>query len=107
MGVKTKDMKANEILQVIGSSTECLSECQKGAHVGLIATIGRLYPTTHAQAKRFRTFDVLSGVDVAKIESLLNKHGFCGNYKLTKSKTWCRLQNIDDFKSALRKEYNF
>lgn len=79
----------------------------KGSHVGLLLTIGRCFPSCKAQAIKWSNFDVLNYDDVEVIENLLNKHGFEGNYKPTKSGQWVRLINQDDFKTALKKEYNF
>jgi len=59
----------------------------------LIMSIGRCLPKTKDQAKYFYSLyknygqiDVLNYDDVEKIEAILNKHGFKGNYKYTKSK---------------------
>lgn len=38
------------------------------------------------------------------VEAFLNKHGFKGEYVLTKSKTFCRLTNINDYIKALESE---
>jgi hypothetical protein len=79
----------------------------KGSHVSLLLSIGRCFPTCKPQAVKWTNFDVLNFEDVQLIESLLNKHGLAGNYKSTKSGQWVRLVNEADFKSALKKEYNF
>jgi hypothetical protein len=50
---------------------------------------------------------VLNLDDVELIENLLNKHNLNGNYKYTKTKIWVRLINENDFKLALKKEYNY
>lgn len=79
----------------------------KGSHVGVLLTMGRCFPTCKSQATKWHHFSVLNYEDVQLIESLLNKHGFLGDYKATKSGTWVRLVNQSDFKLALKKEYNF
>lgn len=80
------------------------------SHYKFVMSLGRVFPTTTAQAKYFLSsnsyIDVLNSMDVEIIESFLNKHGFEGNYQYTKSKTWVRLTNTDDFEKALKKEYN-
>ena len=80
------------------------------SHYKSVMSLGRVYPTTSAQAKCFlsfgRGFDVLNSKDIEIIELFLNKHGFQGDYQYTKSKSWARLTNICDFETALKKEYN-
>jgi hypothetical protein len=68
------------------------------------------FPTTKSQANFFVknvcfTNRVLNSSDIEKIESLLNKHGFVGDYKMTKSKNWARIQNNEDVSSALKLEF--
>ena len=79
------------------------------SHYKFIMRLGRVFPTTKAQARYFIAkgivLDVLNGDDVEKVETMLNKHGFEGNYKFTKSKTWVRLQNTNDLYQALKKEF--
>lgn len=74
-------------------------------------SFGRVFPTSKAQAMRVYSrgsFDVLYLLDVdTLIEPFLNKHGFAGDYNLTKSKHFCRLNNFADFKKALKLEYKF
>jgi hypothetical protein len=80
-------------------------------HICNALSLGRVFPTTKAQAMRVYSrgsFDVLYLLDVdTLIEPLLNKHGFAGDYNLTKSNRFCRLNNFADFKKALKAEYNF
>jgi len=79
------------------------------SHYKFLMNIGRVFPTTKPQAKHFISngicLDVLNSRDVVIIEELLNKHGFIGEYKYTKSKTWVRLQNNTDLHKALKLEY--
>jgi hypothetical protein len=100
-------MKAQEIkLQKTGYNFN--ANCfPRGSHVSLLLSIGRCFPTCKSQAIKWQSFDVLNYEDVQIIENLLNKHGFIGNYKETKSGNWVRLVNQNDFKLALKKEYNF
>lgn len=79
----------------------------KGSHISLLLRLGRCFPTCKSQAIKYTHLDVLNYEDVQLVESMLNKHGFIGDYKHTKSGTWVRLINQDDFKKALKKEYNF
>lgn len=80
------------------------------SHINLLITLGRIFPTTSAQAKKFisntSSMDVLNADDVELIEKLMTKHGFEGEYKSTKSGQWVRLMNIKDLKSAFKKEYS-
>lgn len=80
-------------------------------HIEVLIRLGRIFPKTKAQAKRvYKTWglEVLYNSDVETlVEPLLKKHGLEGDYKLTKSKRFCRLVNFEDFKKALRLEYNF
>jgi hypothetical protein len=39
------------------------------------------------------------------LEQFLNKHGFQGDYNLTKSRTMCRLQNTTDYVTAIKMEF--
>lgn len=100
-------MKASELnLKKDGYNFNCNSY-PKGAHISLLLNIGRCFPSCKSQAVKWSNFDVLNFEDVQLVEAFLNKHGFFGEYKLTKSGTWVRLVNQDDFKKALKKEYNF
>jgi hypothetical protein len=80
-------------------------------HICNALSLGRVFPTTKAQAMRVYSrgsFDVLYLLDIdTLIEPFLNKHGFAGDYNLTKSNRFCRLNNFADFKKALKLEYNF
>ncbi len=100
-------MKAQEIkLQKTGYNFN--ANCfPRGSHVSLLLSIGRCFPICKSQATKWQYFDVLNYEDVQIIENLLNKHGFKGDYKATKSGNWVRLINEDQFKLALKKEYNF
>ena len=79
-------------------------------HYQLHMSIGSVFPSTPPQARYFISkgicLGVLNGEDVETVETLLNKHGFEGDYKFTKSKTWVRLQNNVDLHTALKLEYN-
>ena len=68
-------------------------------------------PTTVAQAKA-QVKKIKNGYDNLLmcgewnlIELFLNKHGFNGQYNLTKSRTMCRLANVNDLVSAIKKEF--
>jgi hypothetical protein len=93
------------------SQVTSLLVAKPNQHICNALSLGRVFPTTKAQAMRVYSrgsFDVLYLLDVdTLIEPLLNKHGFTGDYNLTKSKQFCRLNNFADFKKALKLEYNF
>ena len=79
-------------------------------HYPFVMSLGRVFPTTRAQAQQFiksdAYFDVLNNVDVERIEALMNKYGFKGTYQYTKSKRWVRMCNQWQFCECLKKEYN-
>ncbi len=79
------------------------------SHYKSLMYMGRVFPTTKAQAMLFvnngLNLSVLNSKDVEVVEEMLNKHGFEGNYKYTKSRTWVRLQNGTDLIAALKAEY--
>ena len=80
------------------------------SHYKDLMCAGRVLPTTTAQAKFYVStgcvIDLLNYDDVKIIESLLNKHGFEGNYKYSKSNVWVRLENHYDLVKALKLEFN-
>ena len=103
-------MKSSELnLKKDGYNFNCNTQ-KAGSHYKFIMRLGRCFPSTRAQAKYFISegicLDVLNKDDVEKVEALLNKHGFEGDYKLTKSKTWVRLQNNSVLHKALKLEFN-
>lgn len=87
------------------------NERQAGQHYTFLMKLGRILPTTPAQAKFFINneckLDVLNIVDVQRVEALLNEAGLEGDYKYTKNNHWVRLVNIEALYEALRKKYNF
>jgi hypothetical protein len=102
-------MKSTEInLKKDGYNFNCNTYPAR-SHYKFIMSLGRALPSTKAQAKFFLkegiNIGVLNSKDVETIEALLNKHGFEGKYKYTKSKTWVRLINQQDLQDALRREY--
>ena len=102
-------MKALELTIEKQGFTMSANVYPANSHINLLITLGRIFPTTAAQAKKFisntNSMDFLNADDVEIIENLLNKHGFQGDYKTTKSGAWVILNNINDLKSALKKEY--
>lgn len=103
-------MKAHELnLKKDGYLFNCKPH-KAGSHYKFLMRLGRVLPSTKAQAKYFISqgvcLDVLNGDDVEKVESILNRNGFIGNYKFTKSKNWARLQNNIDLQKALKKEFD-
>jgi hypothetical protein len=70
-------------------------------------------PQTKAQAKAHVNAINTSGFDDllmvgqwVELEQFLNKHGYKGDYKLTKSHTMCRLQNIKEYVAAIKLEFS-
>ena len=109
----TKFLSANEAIEGMNEKkdyTFIYVPKKAGEHVSLILSLGRVFPITKAQAQKVARngfFDVLNNKDVENIEKIMNKHGFNGQYKLTKSKTWVRLMNFQDFAKALKLEFGF
>lgn len=97
-------------LEKVGYTFNCNTR-KSGSHYKFLMGMGRIFPTTVAQAKYFVSegisLDVLNYQDVQIVEGMLNKHGYSGEYKWTKSGTWVRLINSGDLHKALRAEYNF
>lgn len=71
--------------------------------------LGRVFPTTKAQAKYFiqqaTAPDVYNMDDVEFVENELNAYGFIGEYKYTKSKLFVRVVNFNDMCDALKLKY--
>jgi hypothetical protein len=104
-------MKSSQIT-FKGESTTTTSSAMTmphGSHYKFLMGLGRVLPSTTAQARHFLSkglgLDVLNSKDVEVVEVLLNKHGFEGDYKYTKSKNWVRLQNVIYLHEALQREY--
>lgn len=103
-------MKAIELnLERNGYNFTCITK-KSGSHYKFLMRLGRVFPSTRAQAKYFVSqqvsLDALNMDDVETIETLLKKHSFEGNYKYTKSKNWVRLQNNNNLYEALKLEFN-
>ncbi|MBP5722863.1 MAG: hypothetical protein J6X18_04730 [Bacteroidales bacterium] len=106
--MERKNIKSfDEIMDSEVTEVAMLAEYKPRQHYKFIASLGRMFPTTKQQALNFKWLDVLGKSDVIKIEALLNKHGYNGMYVFTKSRTFCRLSNTNQFKEALKKEYKY
>ena len=97
-------MKASEIN--ITHKESCLASYGSREHYAHLLYNGSFWPTTKSQKKRFISenygLGILGMKDINKVESLLNEHGFEGNYKKTKSGTWAKLTNQDDLVKAMK-----
>lgn len=86
-----------------------LAMLKDGQHYKSAMRIGRVFPTTKAQAielcRMGAIFDVLGKEDVKNIEMLMNKHGKSGEYTLTKSESFARIENMQEFYECLKAEY--
>jgi hypothetical protein len=86
------------------------NEAPARSHYKFLMSIGRRFPSTKEQAKYFVknqiVFDVLNMDSAIKIDTLMKKHGFEGDFKYTKSQTSVRLQNHNDFYTTLKLEFN-
>lgn len=76
------------------------------SHYKFLMQMGRVWPTTAAQARNFTHLDVLNADDVEVVEALMNKHGHKGEYTYTKSKQWVRINNDYALRAALKAEYS-
>lgn len=103
-------MKANE-LQLKREDFHFSTKIYKPkSHYKFLMRMGRVLPTTKAQAKHFIQskceFGVLNSYDVGCIEAIFAECGKEGEYRYTKSRTWVRLTNIEDFYNCLKQKYN-
>ena len=108
---KNNHMTVSEFqLEKVGYTFNCNTR-KSGSQYKFLMAMGRIFPTTLAQAKYFVSqgvcLDTLNYQDVLIVEGMLNKHGYSGDYKWTKSGTWVRLVNSGDLHKALKSEYNF
>jgi hypothetical protein len=82
---------------------------QFAGHYKSIMKLGRCFPSSKAQANFFISigvhFDAMNYDDVEFIENILNKYGYNGNYKYTKSKNWVKLQNMNDLYTVVKLMY--
>jgi hypothetical protein len=102
-------MRKEEIKLEKKSWTCSANSYPERSHYKMLMKLGRVFPGTKAQAKYFLSegvcLDVLNIKDVEVVETMLNKHGFVGDYKYTKSKNFVRLQNNSDLSKAIKKEF--
>lgn len=103
-------MKATELNLQKAGHTMSANIYPARSHYRFIMSLGRVFPTTKPQAELFincsQGFDVLNYEDVQLINELMSKHSLVADFKYTKSHTWVRLVNVDDFKKSLKLEYN-
>lgn len=104
-------MKANEIdLKKDGYLFSAIVKPAR-SHYKELMRIGRVFPTTKAQAIAFIKMgvnpDIYNMDDVEFVEKELSPYGFVGEYRYTKSRRWVRLVNIDDVHKALKLKYDF
>ena len=79
------------------------------SHYKFIMSLGRVWPCCAAQVKEWERIgcrlDVMNGPDITRCEELMNKHGYIGDYRPTKSKRWARLANTADLLAAFKAEF--
>lgn len=78
-----------------------------GQHCAAAVARGFMFPSSRAQARRFRYFESMARPDVLRVSGLMQKYGFTALFQLTRSRRWCCLTNTHEFIKALRMEYNF
>lgn len=103
-------MKANEIILEAQNFIFSTNERRSGQHYKYLMDLGRILPTTKAQARHFVAnrckFDALNIVDVERVEAIFSEFGGAGEYKYTGSRRWLRLVNIEAFYEVLKMKYN-
>jgi hypothetical protein len=103
-------MLASDIILDAQSFIFSTNECSSGKHYKYLMDLGRILPTTRAQARYFVAnrckFDALNIVDVERVEAIFSEFGKCGEYKYTSSRRWVRLVNNNDFCECLKMKYN-
>ena len=103
-------MKASKIILEAQNFVFSTNERRSGQHYKYLMYLGRILPTTRAQAHHFIanrcTFDVLNIVDVERIEPIFREFGGAGEYKYSSSRKWVRLVNIEAFYEVLKLKYN-
>ncbi len=79
------------------------------SHYKFIMSLGRVWPCCAAQVKAWEKtncrLDVMNGPDVVRCEELMNRHGYTGDYRLTKSARFARIANTGDLLAAFKKEF--
>lgn len=103
-------LKASELTLPNAGYTMSMNIYPPKSHYKFTMRLGRAFPNTSAQAKYFISkgicLDVLNSTDVKLLEQFLNKYGFEGKYRYTKSKTFVRLQNDLDLYNAIKIAFN-
>lgn len=103
-------MQASKLNLIITGYNHSFRTKKERSHYKWLMSQGSVFPTTKAQAKHYISsccvIGMLNADDVVMLEDFLNKHGFTGDYRYTKSKKWVRLENQHDLISALKCEYN-
>jgi len=98
-------MTAKEVLERLNNDNEMLYiQKSNGEHLATLIGLGRVIPTHKACAQkvvRHGQIDVLGGRDVRYIERLLNHYGEKGDYQLTKSGRFARLNNAGTYFKVL------
>lgn len=106
MESKRTYLKANELSLPETQYTISMNTYSPKSHYKFLMGLGRVFPNTPTQAKYFISkgicLDVLNSTDVKLLEQFLNKYGFEGKYRYTKSKTFARLQNNLDLHRAIK-----
>ena len=98
-------MTAKEVIEKINNDNGVLYiQNSNGEHLNTLIGLGRVIPTHKACAKKVVKnghLDVLGGRDVKDIERILNSYGEKGDYTLTKSGRFARLNNTGAYFKAL------
>ena len=108
--MKRTFLKASELTLPDAGYTMSMNIYSPNSHYKFLMGLGRVFPNTPTQAKYFISkgicLDVLNSTDVKLLEQFLNKYGFEGKYRYTKSKNFVRLQNHLDLYKVIKIAFN-
>ena len=108
MSKKIRKLKVNELNLPIDGFYLSTNIFPPRSHIGDIMRLGRVFPTTKAQAIKFVRLgcylDILNMDDILHIEEFINQYGFEGGYTLTKNKKSARasIMTQSDFGASLK-----
>jgi hypothetical protein len=96
----------NEIMNSNVTNNRMTSSPKKGQHSSLQFILGAAIPTHTSQLKKFTNLDCIGKADVEIIDSIMKSNGYNPNFRMTKSGTFCRLINFDEFKKSILNNLN-
>lgn len=110
--MKTQNLTFAELKETLKEENFGGIFIEKGKHYGWAVGKIKFIPQTIQQAKaQVKTIknggydDLLMVGAFNSVERFMNENGFEGSYSLTKSKTMCRLENVQDYVLAIKKAF--